>query len=166
MDGTLLFGEKENFAIELGFTNKPKKYKLGFWIKGKRLGSFTKSGELKYFSRAYYEFINRKDTQYLQIFDNFSPKEIDFYLIGFFFTNECKRMSEEELNKREKFHIFFGDQFANQTGNFHLLYHNNNVIFIIKRPMDGPVDRYEILFEDFCRVFDEYIEYVTANNLV
>jgi hypothetical protein len=57
MIDTLIFGNKSIFAIELGEPNTQGKSKLGFWIENKRLGNFTKSGELKYSIKAFQQFI-------------------------------------------------------------------------------------------------------------
>jgi hypothetical protein len=166
MEETILFGSKRNFGIEVGFTKTKKKYKLRFWLKNNSLGAFTKSGELKESIREYNKFVNNKEDYYLPIFDAFSSTEIMYYLVDFFLTDDRDKVGEDEIDKRMEFYLFFGDQFSTQTGGFLLLYKYPNVIFIIKRPMDGPVDRYDIDFFTFCKVFDEYINYVTLNNLI
>ncbi|MEO7214104.1 hypothetical protein [Mucilaginibacter sp.] len=163
---TILFGNKDYFGIELSFTKTKKKYKLRFWLKNRTYGSFTKSGELMESVREYKKFVNNKEDYYLPIFDTFSPAEIDYYLVGFFFTDDKEKIAPEEIDKRQEFFLFFGDQFTNQTGNLLLLYKYPNVIFIIKRPMDGPVDSYEILFETFCKVFNEYIDYTFREDFI
>jgi len=166
MEEVILFGSKADFGIELGFTKIKRKFKLRFWLKSKPLGSFTKSGELRNSIRAYNKFVNNNESYYLPLFDIFSPAEIFHYLVGFYFTDDRENVSQEEIDKRMEFDLFFGEQFSNQTGGFQLLYRYPNVIFIIKRPKDGPVDNYEIEFGTFCKVFDEYIAYVTINDLI
>ncbi|MEO7215143.1 hypothetical protein [Mucilaginibacter sp.] len=163
---SILFGDKDYFGIELGFTKTTYRYKLRFWIKGKPLGSFTKAGELNASIREYKKFAINKENYHLPVFDNFSPADIEYYLVGIFFTDEGNNVELKEIDKRQSFYLFFGDQFSNQTGHTLLLYKYPNVIFIIKRPMDGPVDCYEIQFETFRKVFDEYIDYTLHNDLI
>ncbi|TFF36537.1 hypothetical protein [Mucilaginibacter psychrotolerans] len=166
MKDTLLFGDKKSFAIELGFTKSTEIFKLGFWTNGRRLGSFTKGGELKYSIRTYQEFVYDKSFFYRSVFGDMSPSEIFDYLVMIFFRPAGKKLTKDDAENRKEFHLFFGDQFANQTGGFLLLYKDNKVIFIIKRPNDGPVDRFDIDFSVFISAFDEYIRFVELNNLV
>jgi len=161
MNNTQLFGDKLFFAIELGAPTTQGKSKLGFWIENKRLGNFTKSGELKYSIKAFQQFINNKDFYYLTLLDNKTPVEIFEYFLCFDLLNSRKKSDVEEVERRLKFYLFFGDQFANQTGGFILLYTSGMVIFIIKRPMNGPVDRYDVPFQFFCDTFNNYIEYLS-----
>jgi hypothetical protein len=166
MKETLLFGDKKNFAIELGFTKSTKIFKLGFWINSRRLGSFTKGGELKYSIREYQNFICNKDFFYRSVFDDMTPSEIFDYLLLIFFRPAGKKLIKDDAESRKKFHLIFGDQFTNQNGSFLLLYKDNEVIFIVKRPNDGPVDRYNVDFNVFTKVFNDYIRYVGINNLL
>ena len=165
MNEIVLFGNKENFAIELGLSKTPQRSYLCFWTMGKRLGTFTRSGELKYSIRAYLHFLANKDDFYNAIFDAFSPSEIDHFLIGYFFTEGRGGVSDEETEERMKLGLIFGDQFANENGSFSILYKDKKVIFIINRPMKGPVYRCDIDFKTFCYVFEEYIAYANAHNL-
>ena len=166
MKETILFGNEGGFAIELGLTKTKKKFKLRFWMDGKRLGNFTKAGELKYSIKEYQKFIDNKNFYYLPIFDDLTSSQIFDYLVNFDFIYSTKKHDIEESEERTKFYLFFGDQFANETGGFLLLYKNGKVVFIVKRPMDGPVDNYEIDVTIFCSVFDQYIEYCVVNKLV
>ncbi|RFZ94724.1 hypothetical protein D0C36_04075 [Mucilaginibacter conchicola] len=166
MEETILFGDKEKFAIELGFAKKKSRYKLRFWTEGIAYGSFTKSSELGDSITQYQKFINEKEKYYRAVFDDFSPKEIMYFLVDFFLLGDTDGITDEEIEKRIELYIFFGEQFTNQTSSLLLLYKKPNVIFIIQRPNDGPVDRYNISFDTFCQVFEEYIVYAQNNNFV
>ena len=104
---TVLFGDKNNFAIELAYTKNPRKFKLGFWLENKRLGNFSKSGELKYSVREYWKFVNNKEFYYLHIFDGMSPKQIFDYLLDWDLINSTKKEDIEEAERRQKFYVFF-----------------------------------------------------------
>jgi hypothetical protein len=165
MKETILFGNKEDFAIELGFTKTKWKFKLCFWISEKRLGNFSKAGELKYSIKAYRKFIDNKDFYYLPLFDELTPSQIFDYLVNFDLIYSTKENDIKESDKRIKFYLFFGEQFANETGGFLLLYKKGSVVFVVKRPMDGPIETYEIDFTFFCSIFDQYIEYCVRTEL-
>jgi hypothetical protein len=163
-----IFGDKTDFAIELGDTKTAGKYKLCFWVQGKKMGSFTRAGELSSSIKAYNTFKENKERFYLPVFDKMSPSQILKYLVTDLFTlgRSNKPEKKEDYERREKFFLFFGLQFANDGCSIKLLYKDKKVIFNYGPPKKTTANNYETTFDNFCKVFEEYIEYVTKNKIV
>jgi hypothetical protein len=163
-----IFGDKTDFAIELGDTKTAGKYKLCFWVQGKKMGSFTRAGELSSSIKAYNTFKENKERFYLSVFDKMSPTQIANYLVTDLFTLGRSKKTDkiEDYERRQKFYLFFGLQFANDGCDILPIYKDNNVIFIYSPPKTTNADSYETTFDNFCKVFDEYIEYVIKNKIV
>lgn len=168
MSENKIFGNKTDFAIELGDTKTAGRYKLCFWVQGKKMGSFTKAGELSSSIKAYTIFKNNKERFYFPEFDKMSPKQILKYLVAdvLILANSDKKEKKDEYERRHALYLFLGLQFSNDGSSTRLLYKNKNVIFIYSPPKTVNADKYETTFENFCKVFEEYIEYVTKNKVV
>jgi hypothetical protein len=161
MSDIILFGKKDDFAIQLGLNTNHEKIKLCFWVENRKMGSFTKGGELKYSIKAYKKFVENKENYYSPVFENMTPTQIRKYFIDemFVLVKSNKKEKIEEYNKRKEFELFFGFQFTNDGCFIELLYKNNHVEFIYEPP------RKLAHYKTFCKVFDEYIIYCNENNL-
>ena len=166
MSESILFGNRESFGIELGFSKTPRKYKLCLWVQKKRIGSFTKSGELKYFIKAINIFIAHKDEFYLPVFETKTPSQIVQFLVNDLFAlgKSNKKENHDEYELRLKFYLFLGFQFSNDGSSIILLYRNNIVQFIYNPPKKATAEDYAILFVDFSNVYNEFINYCIANS--
>lgn len=156
-----MFGNPDEFAIELGFTKTRNKYKLRFWIGGAKIGTFTKSGELTYSVKAYHRFTNNKEFYYLPIFDNLTPTRIFFYFTDYTLLLSEKDEDLEEAERRSEFFLFFGKQFTNDGSDLILLYKDLKVFFMYTKakPNDERAYSSEVSYSTFCHLFDEYISY-------
>jgi len=76
MKESIMFGGKDSFAIELGFSKNPKKFYLQFWLQNLQMGNFKKSDTLEYSIDAYKKILLKKDQMYLPVFDSMSKEEI------------------------------------------------------------------------------------------
>lgn len=168
MDDIILFGKKEEFAIQLGLHANVEKCKLCFFVQGKKMGSFTKGGELKYSVKAYDTFTANKEHYFLPAFEGMTATQIDKYLVIDLFSlgKSSKKEKVEEYERRKSLQLFFGSQFTNDGCEIILLYKNNKAIFIYKPPKKTTSDKYILDYEIFCKVFDEYIVYCIKNKLV
>jgi len=166
-DAILLFGDKEIFAIQLGSLDNPEKIKLCFWVQGKKLGSFTKGGELKYSIKSYESFSMNHIMYYHPDFDDMTPTGIKKYFVDEMFTlmNSNKKEKQEEYEKRGQFLLFFGNQFTNDGSFMKVLYKENKVIFIYEPPRKE-AKKYITSFSIFCKTFEEYIKFCMENELV
>lgn len=159
---TFLFGQKEQFALELESMKTKHNYKLCFWVNGNRLGTFTRGGELLYAIEAYYLFTRHKEDFYLLEFSTMSPAQIDYYLREIILlVGSTKKDKIEEYKKRAKLCLSLGNQF--DADGVHLLYHNDQVSFIYHPPFKGKVkakiERYEVVYSVFCEVYSEFINF-------
>ena len=168
MSDTILIGDKEDFAIQLGLHANIEKCKLCFWVQGRKMGSFTKGGELKYSIKAYNQFIADKESYYLSVFDKMTPTQINHYLVNDLFSlgRSPKKEKMEEYEKRKKIHLFFGGQFTNDGCDIIVLYKDSKVIFVYRPPKKAISHTYNTSYGNFCKVFDEYIEYCNEHSLL
>jgi len=163
-NNSILFGQKDHFAIEIK-SGKGKKYKFRFWIKSTPIGSFTKSGELKYSIKAYKDFVGNKDSYYLPIFDHLTINRIYVYLtdVTLLLNGDSEGMAEFE--KREKFYRFFGDQISNNT-TIILLYKSPNVIFLVSESGSEMAKGFEVVYDGFVKVFKQFVSYCETNEII
>jgi hypothetical protein len=165
IENLLLFGKKENFAIEIGATKNVKKFKIRFWVEGKSIGSFTKSGELKHSISEYKKFVHNKESYYLSLFDHLTFARIHYYLtdISLLLSDNDEDLAEFEI--RKKFYRFFGDQFSNDSSII-LLYKESIVIFLVTKNGSEKIEHYQVEYEKFDNVFREYIAYCELHKLI
>lgn len=168
MGNIVLFGNKEEFAIQLGLHANVEKCKLCFFVQGRKMGSFTKGGELKYSIRAYNTFIANKERYFFSVFEKMTATEIVKYLVIDLFSlgKSTKKEKVEEYEKRKNLQLFFGSQFTNDGCEIILLYKNSEAIFIYNPPRKVVSYKYVIGYDILCRVFDEYISYCAKNRLI
>lgn len=168
MEDILVFGEKDNFAIQLGLHPKIEKCKLCFFVKGKKIGTFTKGGELKHSINSYLKFINNKENYFTQPFESMTPTQICKYLVDdlFILGRSSNREKIAEYERRKKMHLFWGSQFTNDGADIILLYKDSEVKFIFRPPKKVVSIEFKISYNYFCNVFNKYIEYCNKNNLV
>lgn len=168
MENVITFGEKNNFAIQLGLHPNIEKCRLCFFVTGIKMGSFTKGGELQYSLKAYQKFISSKEMYFVPTFEKMTPIQINKYLIDdlFLLGRSSKKEKIEEYEKRKKLHLFWGTQFTNDTTEIILLYKDSEVRFIYRPPKKATARECKVGYDYFCKVFDEYIEYVNKNNLI
>lgn len=118
----MLFGNKDIFAIEIGFgksktwddlkKNLRLKCKTRFWANGNSIGLFKIYGELQYLKWGVKDIIENEASMWEDVFENKSDKEI-FCEISLCGTN-FDDLSTEDLKRFEyfsKYRVFFGDQF-------------------------------------------------------
>lgn len=86
----------------------------------------------------------------------------DLFSLG----RSSKKEKIEEYKKRKKLHLFWGAQFTNDGSDIILLYRKEEVKFIYKPAQKRTADKYEVSYEDFCKVFDDYIKYCDENHLL
>lgn len=168
MDDVIVFGDKNNFVIQLGLHTNIEKCKLCFYVQGKKMGSFTKGGELNYSIKAYKIFTINKESYYDPIFEKMTPAQISKYLVDDLFAlgRSSNFTQIEEYNKRKRLHLFFGSQFTNDGSEIILLYKEDEVKFIYSPPKKTTADEYIVDYEYFCKVFNKYIDYCISNKLV
>lgn len=77
MNDIIIFGYKNIFSIQLGLNANKEKCKLCFYVQGKKMGSFTKGGELKYSIKAYEVFTSKKEIYYEPGFEKMTPPQIN-----------------------------------------------------------------------------------------
>lgn len=168
MENIKFFGNKEIFGIQLGLHDNLEKCKLCFWVKGRKIGSFTKGGELKYSIKAYTKFKDSKEKYYKSIFEQMTPTDIRKYFIDDMFSlgksNKPEKVKEYEM--RANFTLFFGEQFTNDSSFTKFLYNKNEVIVIYEPPKKLIAVKYNIQYPQFASAFDEYVEYCYKNKLV
>jgi hypothetical protein len=163
----VLFGNKDDFAIQLGLHVNPEKCKLCLRVQGKKMGSFTKGGELKYSVKAYEKFAQGQESYYDSVFDKLTPTEIRKYFVDEMFAlgKSNKKEKVDEYEYRQRFLLFWGIQFSNDGSFMKMLYKDENVIVVYEPPKKN-ADKYVTSFLGFCEVFEEYIDYCRDNNLI
>jgi hypothetical protein len=169
MSDVTIFGNKGNFAIEIGATKKPKMFKLCFWINNLRVGLFTKAGKLSESVKAYGRFTNEKQNYYLSLFDTMKVEEIPFYLLGIDKTTLKENITAKDFGFRTNLYLniaYFGEQFFNSNGDVFFLYRSPNVLLIICKKGVLDAIAQEVEFEYFKQVFEKYISYCQGNNLI
>lgn len=155
MNNTIIFGEKDVFAIELGETKQVAMYKLRFWINNSAVGNFKKAGGIKQSIKEFNRFIENKERFYLDLFDDLPPLRIYYYLLDML---SDKSGNPDESNKKKEFYLLFGEQFNTATSGIILLYKDDKVRFLLPRKA-GVIDEVEIPYEEFYKVVGEYRSY-------
>lgn len=163
-DEIIYFGKKENFSIELKNGKKPKKYFLRFWINNLPMGAFKKAGTLDFSINTYKSILQNKDSMFLPEFENKTGEEINNYTRG----NPNKKEYSQRLEKLVPLYklAFFGPQFTDTQSEYLILYRDEKLRFIWKNDFNKPLYEAFVPFEEFCKVFDEYVRYCQGHNLV
>jgi hypothetical protein len=166
MNDTKLFGQKEIFAIEIGNTKTKMMFKLRFWVRNRKIGSFTKSGELSFSVQELNRFIDNKEHFYLDIFDSLDPAGIYDYITGIGLALKGKVRNNKVFEERKFFYLLFGMQFNTVSSGILLLYKQSEVIFLLPREGHFVIDQERIPFEDFLNVVQEYTKFYQNEILV
>ncbi|SIN69234.1 Imm42 family immunity protein [Chitinophaga niabensis] len=168
MNDIMLFGNKGEFAIQLGLHPNKKKCKLCFWAKGKKIGTFTRGAELDDSIKVYYQFSGNREDYYLPILDGMNPSQIIEYLVleALVLVSSSKDEDFEEYQRRAKLHLNFGSQFTNDSSDLILLNKDDNVIIIYNPEKEEHIYEFVISFNTFSQVYEEYITYCLTNGLV
>jgi hypothetical protein len=103
---TFVFGQKEEFALELQSMKTKHSYKLCFWVNGNRLGTFTRGGDLWYAIEAYYLFTRHKEDFDLPEFSTMSPAQINYYLRETILLVSSKKKDEKSIKKSQTWPLF------------------------------------------------------------
>ena len=159
-----LFGRKEMFAIELEYSKNPKKFYLRFWIQNLPMGTFKKAGDLKFSVDTFKRILDKKKSMFLPVFDSMTATEIhDYTKINHDNEEELKRL--QELVPLYKL-AFFGKQFTDTQSEYLILYRDEELQFIWKNDFNQSLNEGKIAFSEFCRVFNQYLEYCTQKKLI
>lgn len=166
--GVFFFGEKDAFAIQLEVPSSPDRCKLCFWVEGKKMGSFSKGGDLKYSIKAYNYFSGNKEQFYFSEFEHMDPTQITNYLLSslFVFGQSQKKENQEEYERRRKMILFWGPQFTNDGCSIVTLYNDNEVFFIYTPPKKVESKKYIVDYGVFSSVFKKYISFCSDHKLV
>ena len=164
MEDRMLFGEINEFAIEVGRKKQPKKFRLRFWIEGQPMGVFVKAGDLATSVRTFEAIRRQKDFMYLPLFEGLSLAEIHAYTI-------IDHSRAEELDRLEQLVplyklSFFGIQFTHTTSEYLLLYKEGRLHFLWKNRASEPLRTATIAFSVFCAVFEAYSDYCKQQGLL
>lgn len=157
METIILFGKKENFAIEIepNDDENAKGY-LRLWIYGKSVSKFRRKDEYIHTVRNLKKYFTSKGNLYDPIFDNID--EVKFLNIfenwcNLAISNDPKKWDEFERTKK---YVRF---FAQIDLSMFSFYKNGIITWIVYLPRDkkNPVRIYKLKAEEVERVFNEFI---------
>lgn len=101
---------------------------------------------------------------YLPIFDGMSALEINNYTkINYEDEDDIQRV--EDLVPLYKL-AFFGKQFTDTRSAYLTLYRDGSLWFIWKNDSNKPLYDAKISFDQFSKVFSQYLEYCLKNKLI
>jgi hypothetical protein len=164
MQETILFGNKSDFAIELKSSKKPKKFYLRLWIQNLPWGAFKRASDLDFSISAFKKITKRKEEMNPSIFAGMSALEINNY-------TKVNHEDEDDIDRLEEliplFKLaFFGKQFTDTQSEYLILCKDGFLWFIWKNDYDKPLYDAKISFDQFSKVFHEYLEYCLQNKLI
>lgn len=113
---TLLFGQKEKFAIEIKPYKIPMKFYLRFWFYNMGIGEFKRGGSLDYLINEYFKFISiTEQNVYDKEFNNLTDSEM--FKNIFLYSDEGLSSEESDYyyKRMEQLGYIFAD---NQLNNF------------------------------------------------
>src|SRR3954469_1492899 len=112
MKNLILFGNKEIFAIQIETGSKLDKNKLCYWVTGRKVGNFTKGGEIKTIRTSYQKFEQQNDEFYLPQLEPFRLEQLrEFFFEGLFeLAGSGSMESVEEFQRRQKVLLNWGIQ--------------------------------------------------------
>lgn len=166
---TVLFGQKEEFGIEIKPCKIPNKFNLRLWIKSKAIGDFKRGGSLDYLIKRYFTLIRTFRELYEPAFSKLSDWEIFDDILMY----EAKGFSLEKRDQlfiRSKRYDFTIAE--NQMNEFSLLLlyveHNKAFKFLVYE-MDGKTDpkfySFEIPENVFFKTYKSFMMYAFKNGL-
>jgi|GEM_PF-2670665 len=165
MKNIILFGSKEIFAIQIETGSKPDKNKLCYWVAGRKVGNFTRGGDIKTIRASYQKFKKQNEEFYLPELEPFRLEQLrEFFAEGLFeLVASASAESIEEYQRRRKIILDWGIQV--DGFNVILLSKPNDVLFFYTPPNQG--SKLEIVPNDIIRsVFDEFLRFCDDNKLV
>lgn len=165
---SVLFGKKDEFAIEIRPYNIPKKFYLRFWLKNKAIGDFKRGGSLDYLINGYFKFLNNtRDNLYQDEFNNLP--DFDIFRNIFLYSVENLSPKEEDFyyNRMEYFGYIFAD---NQLNNYTIgIIHSVSKIKILVYEMDGKSEprfyAFNIDKNLFCNAYKSFMMYAFENGV-
>ena len=157
----VILGNKQNFAIQIGYTKDPPKFKMCFWVNSKKIGTYTKGGELRFAIASFYSFWKHKETFFLPVLEKMTPQEIDKYLVRDMFElgDSDKPKDKAEYELRKSFGLFFGPQFSNDGSTITVLYQDHKVRFVYVLLRKKIFFEHHIDEDAFKQVFEELIKF-------
>lgn len=162
MSNVKLFGDKQTFAVEVAEANVKSRFYLRFWIKGKSIGHFKRSGSLKFSFKEFRRFIENKEEFYVDVFDNLLPNQIYQYFFDVKLLLSEQQSAREEYNHRTRFYLVFGEQFSTDDSSVILLYKQGYVIFIWPRKGGQEMNMFDVPYMYFYNIVKEYISFYKA----
>jgi hypothetical protein len=164
MKNLTLFGNKETFAIQIETGSKPDKNKLCYWVVGRKVGNFTKGGEIETIRTSYQKFQQQNEAFYLPELEPFRLEQLrEFFAEGLFeLVASASMESVKEYQRRRKYLLKWGIQV---DGFDVILLSKPNCVLFFYTP--GQESKLEIVPNDIFRsVFDEFFKFCDDNKLV
>lgn len=159
-----VFGDKKEFAIQLGLGSSLSRSKVCLWANEVQIGDFKKSAEIEDIVSSFEAFLLSKEKYYFSEVTNFSASEIDRFFVEDYFSYlmGVPGISGEEIDRRRRVILYWGRQLDGM--NLLFLYDLVNVSIFYMTKTTGPKVE-KIGLDVFKNVVVEFLEYCEVNGL-
>ncbi len=166
---TVLFGQKEEFAIEIKPYKIPKKFYLRLWLKNKGIGDFKRGGSLDYLINEFFKFIPTYKSLYEETFVGKTDFQIFDELVSYVEKGYAIEEEDKLFFRMEKYNFNIADYQLSDFTILILYLSSEKVIKFLVYEMDGKTEpkfySFDIEENVFFKTYKSFMMYAFKNGL-
>jgi hypothetical protein len=167
MDNHKIFGDINEFAIEIKPYKTPQKFYLRIWLKATSFGDFKRGGGLRYITNSYFRLIKEIGEMYDSKFDGMGDIDIVNDLL-FDMTISRSQDEEELLAQRMNFFSWEVADFQITSIGFFIIYppgqQKMKILSVDNSKSKSSISGYDINKDYFFKIYKEFIDYLDSND--
>lgn len=165
----ILFGQKEEFAIEIKPYKIPQKFYLRLWIKSKAIGDYKRGGSLDYLINEFFKFAASYKNLYEEDFISLSDFQIFNELVSYIEKGYSIEEEEKLFLRMERYSFNIADCQLNEFTILRLYLSSEKIIKFLIYEMDGKTEpefySFDIAENIFFKTYKSFMMYAFKNRL-